>query len=568
MMNAKQINEQRVFLPRFALSFCLFLLALSLLDKQSVVIAQSDEITRLPLEFGEISVSPDPIVGQEVVLSITIISKNDEPEVKLIVDALVDAGNQAHLPGSGTSWEGSLLANQPQMISFPIKVLSNGSWPIEISAVTNWSNVNRYFIFETIHLQSSHDSGQLIRAKDFAYSQPVASEYFPEFLSLSSNNDLQQPVIATPSTGQVQIEGHLKYDARVDEDSQFPIPTIFSQSLGRVVVKLYDRQSNGDVEVGQTISDAGGHYVFSPVSNRSGIDLYLVIYATDNERVKVVDASDNTYRHGPVDVGQNLSDGITVKDYTIPVTFGGDPNASQPYFIFDLTANKAYNWMETETGGTWSGLGNQRMLTINWPVSCAPIFNGDCFRGPRYQSNGSSGEIYLQQDTEKRQDVFLHEYGHFVLSRLLTEQTIIGACWPPGHEFWAEVSKQECAWSEGWADFFEMAVQNDPDYIYGNDANWSFENVEHKLSGPDAITGTPEKFEGIVVATLWDIFDGANEPHDQFADGFDGSANDGIWHFSTTSAPGQTIPPFSLSAFWDSWKAGRPADACYGSAIF
>jgi hypothetical protein len=133
-----------------------------------------------------------------------------------------------------------------------------------------------------------------------------------------------------------------------------------------------------------------------------------------------------------------------------------------------------------------------------------------------------------------RADIITHEYGHFVLSRYLGDATVINACAPIyNHNFTEPTIRPACAWSEGWADFLQMAVQNDPDYV-GRD----FETPNSTyLPAPGE---DPGSWEVVVAATLWDIFDPVGTEGggfvDNLNDGLNGSADNGIY----TASLGET----------------------------
>jgi hypothetical protein len=167
----------------------------------------------------------------------------------------------------------------------------------------------------------------------FLFAQRGAASSAPETFPIMSGKSLQavpvqsenqrsnsvNPImLVTPGPGEVRVVGEIKYVAEQQNDGQ--TQTLPPQPLGRVVMKLYDRQSGGDVLMATTRADDTGQYEFPPIPNRSGIDLYLEIYATDDgsadARVKVVDEDEAIWYHPlpgepSVDVGQNLPDGDT-----------------------------------------------------------------------------------------------------------------------------------------------------------------------------------------------------------------------------------------------------------------
>lgn len=140
----------------------------------------------LPLNITSVKVFPEPVVGQIVTLEVKIMSTDDEPYVEFSVDTREDLGNKVHLIGGDTIWQGSLTANQVQKLQVQVCVVEEGSWPVEFSVTTvssdsskatesaadGWSGID----VETIHLVSSLESGELIRASAYTFSQEEAAK--------------------------------------------------------------------------------------------------------------------------------------------------------------------------------------------------------------------------------------------------------------------------------------------------------------------------------------------------------------------------------------------------------
>ena len=102
-----------------------------------------------------------------------------------------------------------------------------------------------------------------------------------------------------------------------------------------------------------------------------------------------------------------------------------------------------------------------------------------------------------------------------------------------------ETSDASTAWIEGWADFFPLAVQNDPDL-----RGWNLEVPTWCTPNWD----DGNTVEGRVAGALWDIFDSTNDSSPHFYDSFsDGFTN--IWDIIST----QTDNTFR--EFWDAWNA-------------
>ena len=427
-MNSKYHNTFSTYRIPLILRGLFLVLAILIYSSFSAKASTQQEITVQPLQITNVTVSSEPLAGQVVTLEIEIMSSNDEPDVKFTVDTREHLGNKIQLISGNSLWQGSLIANQPKTFEITVQVIEEGSWPVEFAVISYLPENNGWIDVETIQLESSSESGRLIRGSDYTYSQETIPGYTPHFLLGEELSGVNSPnFIPPPPTPSVLVAGEIKYDARETEDRS--TYDVLDQPLGRVVMKLYDRQPGGDVLVAETKADADGNYAFPPIPNRTDIDLFMVIWATDDDgissdaRVNVVGANGNTYFYPPVgfppvNVGQNLPDGTVTFNYTIP---RGANDESQPFYIFDQTANRAFNWVESETG--W---GNQRLLTIHWPQPCVIEYGepGGCFRGDLPNYGQGEGEIYLEADPGKEPDLIIHEYGHFVLSRFVGDQRV------------------------------------------------------------------------------------------------------------------------------------------------
>jgi hypothetical protein len=498
--------------------------------------------SRFPLEISGLTVDPQPAVGRVVELTVEIRSSQEEADVTI----LIQLPQQVELTDGDLIWRGSLPANVPSTHSVRLRVLAEGDWRIDVTAFSRFSDGDSYADYETLHLVSQARTGQALTADVYRVRQP--SE---RLLAPHAPTETMGSIDAAPG-GEVTIAGVLSYEATENDGAGTSTVT---HPVGRVLVELYDEESTGDrwLATSNTSSSPIGFYTFT-VPNEdpdgSGIDPYLRVFADDQgaqggRRAQIVDEGNHPYVYlSPVVDGGDLADGLHPYDHTIPEY----DIASQAFYIFDRTANAAYEFLQRETDWEYPG-----SVQLNWPDGCIFDGLGSCF----------NGQIFLDEPDGRSPDVIIHEYGHFVLSQY--DVDVIGACaalWPPFRHYMWEKLNPLCAWSEGWADFFEMAVQGDPDYM-----NSDLENVEEAYKLGRATTDTAASYEGVVAASLWDVFDTADEAFDQLADGFDGASGNGIWHLSTTDGPPGNHEPWTIDQFWSHWLSDRPSNACYGSVI-
>ena len=116
-------------------------------------------------------------------------------------------------------------------------------------------------------------------------------------------------------------------------------------------------------------------------------------------------------------------------------------------------------------------------------------------------------------------------------------------------------SSNGCAWSEGWATFLQGAIQGVRFYQDTEDVaiNQDIENAPTHWNGPDD--------EGAVFASLWDIFDPANEEWDSCAAGINGDSSNGIWGIVFNKNPND------IFEFANAWSANARGFYCEVSTI-
>ena len=122
-----------------------------------------------PLRITDISVSPDPLIGQTVKLHIEFISSRDEKDVVAIVDLPVGV----KLMSGELEWKGSLKANRPQIHEVFICVLYQGDWRIEVITASILSEGGSYSDKETVRLIVSENTAQVVPGGEYRYTQPT-----------------------------------------------------------------------------------------------------------------------------------------------------------------------------------------------------------------------------------------------------------------------------------------------------------------------------------------------------------------------------------------------------------
>jgi hypothetical protein len=123
-----------------------------------------------------------------------------------------------------------------------------------------------------------------------------------------------------------------------------------------------------------------------------------------------------------------------------------------------------------------------------------------------------------QWDGTKNYTVY-HEYGHAVMGGLFGYKGWQIPKYKGSHCIWSETGRIT-AWYEGFAAFYEAAVNDDPDTdgLALETRRYYNRSRSTKLDCPDADSGDGfdgAAYEGAVGNILWDLYDPANEPHDE-----------------------------------------------------
>ncbi|MGD0818307.1 MAG: hypothetical protein ABR986_07920, partial [Methanomassiliicoccales archaeon] len=234
--------------------------------------------------------------------------------------------------------------------------------------------------------------------------------------------------------------------------------------------------------VSMAYTDATGSVTFS-VTN--GAALACAVFADDGTSVKVTDGTtqDSIYYDW---TGFSDYSSSTSKSYPIPAT-----NSERGAYEAMESVRAGYIWLLQTTG--W----HRSVVDVNWPVETWPHSHGDSIDIP---------DIGQWSDSIWQRSVLLHEYGHCI------QYESRGGSFPPSRgtdpdpHYIYSTSTEGFALLEGWAEFFECAVDNNP---LAADPSYSLESVtfaDHESYGnwDGAIV------EGAVASVFWDMFDGAS----------------------------------------------------------
>jgi hypothetical protein len=119
-----------------------------------------------PIKIQDISISPEPALGQTATLTIVVVSSRDEPDVTLQVDLLQEFDVPLQPVSEQTEWHFALEANQPRTFAVDLCAFQEGIWPVHLAAISRLPDGNQYEDFTVVRIESHPESGRLIPASE------------------------------------------------------------------------------------------------------------------------------------------------------------------------------------------------------------------------------------------------------------------------------------------------------------------------------------------------------------------------------------------------------------------
>lgn len=333
--------------------------------------------------------------------------------------------------------------------------------------------------------------------------------------------------------GQITVQGSFQYVDRDNADR----PARF------VRVLLYDDDdSSGDDLLGQTTTDQNGVFQFAALPNQdndepgSTLDVYVIWVAEFNDSAaaqrRVTDLSGVSHRWQS-ETRRNVPNGV--------VAFNG----------YQPATNRPAMWIFQDLRRSWEYVRNNvnidpGSMTARWAdnVDCWPICAS-------YFYGGVEGPyIFISSQHQNSADVVVHEAAHHYLYNRANWWVVDVNCF--NHQIFGQVNSETCAWSEGWADFLPLLVNNDACFDWARGpcgaGGGAFENLEVR-SRNDMPPAFPwgDRVEGRIAGALYDLFDNNNE-------GFD-SAAFGFGPIAAIAFDAQAEDRFFV--FWQRWQASN-----------
>jgi hypothetical protein len=275
----------------------------------------------------------------------------------------------------------------------------------------------------------------------------------------------------------------------------------------RLLVELL-RASNG-FSIAQTYSDTNGNFTFT-VANPGAFRIRVWAYYRHNSMnigaIRVVGSGLQTFNRFTVAgwnyntpaMGPFANGTVDVGSWTPAPNWEG----RRAWWIYqDLYDAYAYTWHQVPPGQP-AGSRQPDGVTAEWePGSTDGTFYSIVER-----------RIHLDDGDANSGHTVLHEYGHTVMHNLYDTFPVHNC--PTPHRI-EEPSGITCAWTEGWASFFALAIKADPIYTGGCTLPCIPGSVNFELRmSPTVGWANGELVEGNVAAVLWDFID-------PYIDGYD-----------------------------------------------
>lgn len=313
--------------------------------------------------------------------------------------------------------------------------------------------------------------------------------------------------------------------------------------------------------LGDGETDGNGNFSF-PTTSMGVTDVRLVVAAdSDNspwtERLVVYDDDFSPSVQSVASAAEfKDTDTAFTFDYTIP-HISGSSRTGDPFNVIDVLLSSAEQvFLQTDTKALatkvyWKDGSDENTRYVSW-LNAIYLLGGTL----GFPDDGDNDGY---DDT-----VIIHEYGHFLADRYSKDDT------PAGSHWFTDYFIPTLTWSEGWANFWPLAVRNSSVYWDATDGDGGF--FIDLETGGSSFLGSEARCigmnnEGAVGMVLYDIFDSADS--DDSTPGVDdegiayGLAN--IWTVFNTylDNPALLVTLLDMYQGWQALFSLEDVDAAY-----
>ncbi|MCX5753158.1 MAG: T9SS type A sorting domain-containing protein [Candidatus Krumholzibacteria bacterium] len=490
----------------------------------------------------------------------------EQAEIRCIMDASWDMPNVsaeiilpegATLTGGSLSWRGDLRQGSPDSFSAQIVFKSPGNWYIKACARTRADSITSYSAVDYL-LLSINDSGSRegyvlegdsMRIEAVPLKLPDAlpgtgsnegirgmtvDEITEEPPDLDPDRENVAPHQLQSAAGSLTITGKFSYYDRGSENDLFaqPVPARY------FLVRLLNGSGS---HLAWAYTNSRGEFTFPPVTNpgSTGVKVRIytyVSYAPNSYKLLVVhrggDSLDDTY-YGTTGAYAFADGTNSIGSWAIPksILFF----YVKAWWIKD-DLDRGFRYPPDQPGGS----------IAEWPDDKDPWNNGNVLA---WYTNG--GHVHIKTGSaDDAPDVVLHEMAHNMIWNIY-KSLPPSDCPDDGLYSTYKVSGSNCAWNEGWANFYPLAVIGDQTFDFPGGGSVDLEKPTWRNGWDNG-----DKVIYRVTGALLDLMDSNSDGYDQYCYGFSP-----IWRVV------QSFHPETFGWFWVFWIA-QGYDRCGGVQCF
>lgn len=282
---------------------------------------------------------------------------------------------------------------------------------------------------------------------------------------------------------------------------------------------------NADDPLGNFETSSTGEWWATNVNNddTGGSDVYVKAITTPNRVLigKVVDTSNNLYSH-QTDVMKTDCPNTNCEVGTY--TMGPTGNTLAAHWVYQNVA-KSWDVVRYQGPNIVLAFAEVRYPVDGWCTNiggdggaCHPSGTLAHYHVGTETNAPQAGVLHIPTGDVASEDILVHEHGHHVMFNGYNP-TLPATWWLPpdgspncpSPHFLNGDSNRECAWVEGWGDFWPSEVHDSPRYD-NPDGSWiNWESWTCSPSGESCGSAGGDDVEGRVAATLWDLRDTTND---------------------------------------------------------